>query len=236
MSLKLPGEGARQRLAFFPKCTGFGLANLPENAASDGTWLGYNLHSAPYMQNPGVPEAVRTAYAGLAPNDRESRLVAFYDNRQLSIWVHAARMRAIADKLVGLNPDRFTESYDWSTRYILDDGLLLSLANFVMLAIEQTGFAGVPRPDAMGDCGMINIPFGNHQDDEFKTRTNLGYVNVWKKFNDSLDPNQWEAIGARKYNDAYGLCTQERYSYNVSYGDAMFIFEVFKMSSVYTGE
>jgi len=104
-----------------------------------------------------------------------------------------------------------------------------------MLAIEQTGFAGIPRPDAMADCGMINIPLGEHALENVTERTNLGYVNVWKEFHGSLDPKQWER-GEHKYNDGYGLCTQEKYSYNVSYADAVFIFEVFKKSSVYTGE
>jgi len=238
------GERWNAHYLDFPKCTGFGLANLPENAASDGTWLGYNLHSPAYMQNPGVPEAVRTAYAALAPNDREARITAFYNNRQLSIWVHAARMRAIADTLadtqVGLNPDRFNrrigENYDWSTKYIDDNVSLLSLANFVMLATEQTGFARIPLSWEVADRGMIDIPFGDHMEESTTVRENIGYVNVWKVFGDSLFPGDWQAEGGRKYNDGYGFCVEDVYSYNVSYKDAVFIFEVFKTSSVYRGE
>jgi len=104
-----------------------------------------------------------------------------------------------------------------------------------MLAIEQTGFAGIPRPDAMADCGMINIPFGNHANENVTERTNLGYVNVWDKFNGSLVPAEWSA-GKQSFDGPYQFCTFAPYGYDNSYLDASLSYEVFKMSSVYMGE
>jgi len=82
---------------------------------------------------------------------------------------------------------------------------------------------------------MINIPLGNHADKQVTERTNLGYVNVWKTFHGSLDPAHWKA-GGHKYNDPYGFCTSSDHGYDNAYLDACFIYEVFKMSSVYMGE
>jgi len=220
----------------WPRVTGFGIANLPAFVVKDSEWLGYNLHSNEYLGNLGVPETIRTKFNSLKTKDRDTIVRTLFQDRVLSIWIHAARMKAIADTLVSINPGRFhardaQDNYDWTAEYIDDFSGQLMLAQFVMLSIENMGFARVPEPVPADRC-MIDIPNGFHEGTQ-STRTNLTYVNVWKRHKGSDNPGDWKpesGLSSNEWQKPYAFCTT---TFEKVLTDTLIIFQVFKKSSVY---
>jgi len=234
----------------WPKATGFGLANLPHIVFDDDAeYLGYSLHNAQYMAHTGVPQEVRQRFDEGVPKSRAGRITDLLNDRQLSIYIHAARMRAIADTLVSINPARFhlrdaAGAYDWMTGYI-SDGLShrRSLSNFVMLAIEQGGFARVPDTEGPPDGGMIDVAHGIHWGTE-KRRDNLAYVNVLKCCTDgdgcyTSDITQWKPEpGGNEHSVPYTFCTLDpgvecAVCYDNSLAEVLILFDVFRTSTLY---